>query len=195
MPDPNYTALLVLLDRSGSMSLIANAMVGAVSKLLNEQAKAPGLITADLVIFDHEIERTHHLADPANITLELIPRGGTALYDVVGSSIWEFSTYISSLPDHARPSTVQVVIVTDGVDTASVEYTPETVRSIVSKHEDAGWQFTFLGVSLDVDGAARDLGTRRGTAVAFERTSASVGFALAETSRHLFRQRMTTGRS
>ena len=191
MSDPNFTALLLIVDRSGSMTPIADAMSGAMSKLLKEQAALPGLTTVDMILFDHEMVRTHHLADPAQVQIELIPRGGTALYDAVGLAVFDFAAYIHSLPEHARPATVQVVIVTDGEDTASVEYSPEAVQALVQPREAEGWLFLFLGGDLDAEQAAEDLGTARANSIAFERSDASVRGALAQTSHRMAEGRPT----
>ena len=53
MTDPNYTAMLLVIDRSGSMSLIRDEMIGGVQTLLREQAGQPGLLTVDVVTFDN----------------------------------------------------------------------------------------------------------------------------------------------
>lgn len=185
MPDPTYTAILVILDRSGSMIEIAEPMSQALSALLKEQAALPGLCTLDLVQFDHIAERVHHLADPAQVEVELIPRGGTALYDAIGLAFFDFTSYIRSLPEHARPATIQVVIVSDCEDTRSTEYSAETVRALVQAREADGWQSTFLGAGLDAEEAAEDMGTARANGVTFDRDARSVRLALAQTSRRM----------
>ena len=63
MTDPNYTALLLVIDRSGSMIAIRDAMVDALNRLLAEQSALDGLLTVDVVIFDGVIEHTHTMAD------------------------------------------------------------------------------------------------------------------------------------
>ena len=52
MPDSNYTALLIVLDRSGSMSSIRDDMVGGLEEMLRIHAAEPGLLTVDVVTFD-----------------------------------------------------------------------------------------------------------------------------------------------
>ena len=60
MTDPNYTALLVVVDRSGSMSNIREDMVGGLRSLIATQAAAPGRLTIDLWSFDDVVENEVH---------------------------------------------------------------------------------------------------------------------------------------
>lgn len=148
MTDPNYTALLIVLDRSGSMSPIRDDMVGGLEHMLADQAAHPGMLTVDLITFDTEIEHTHSFAAPSDVKVLLEPRGGTALYDAVGLSINGFGAALTALPEHARPSVVQVIIVTDGFENSSHEYRLDTVRALIKQQtEKYGWEFVFLGES------------------------------------------------
>ena len=83
MTDPNYTAMLLVIDRSGSMAGIRDDMVGGLTTMLAEQAVEPGLLTVDIVTFDTEIEIQCSLADPKDVTVTLEPRGRTALFDAI----------------------------------------------------------------------------------------------------------------
>ena len=159
MTDSNYTALLIVLDRSGSMSSIRNDMVGGLDELLRTHAKEPGLLTVDVVTFDDRIEVTHHFAQPNDVHIELVPRGSTALHDAMGFAINDFGAELAFLPEHARPGNVQVIIVTDGEENASLEYTADTVRKLV-KHqiEQYNWDFLFLGADQDAVLTASQLG-------------------------------------
>ena len=44
MTDPTYTALLLIIDRSGSMQAIRDDMVGGLESLLAQQAALPGRV-------------------------------------------------------------------------------------------------------------------------------------------------------
>ena len=68
--DKNYTAMLLVVDRSGSMASIRAEMEESLQALLAEQAKEPGLTTVDLATFDTAYELTHRMADPANVKVE-----------------------------------------------------------------------------------------------------------------------------
>lgn len=159
MTDPNYSALLLIVDRSGSMSTIRDDMVGGLEQLLAEQSAQPGMLTVDVFTFDDAIEHTHAFAEPSSVRIELEPRGMTALFDAVGIAVTDFGARLAELPEHARPDTVQVVIVTDGEENASREYAVDRVRELITQQTDAyGWEFVFLGANQDAVLAARAMG-------------------------------------
>jgi Mg-chelatase subunit ChlD len=164
MTDPNYTAMLLVIDRSGSMVGIRNDMVGGLTTMLAEQAAQPGMLTVDIVTFDDVIEWQCSMADPASVRVVLEPRGGTALFDAIGMSVLQFGRILEALPEHARPETVQVVVVTDGHENSSREYRPDAVRALVKQQtEQYRWDFVFLGANQDA--------VLTGTALGFEADS------------------------
>ncbi|WP_193509123.1 vWA domain-containing protein [Cryobacterium sp. BB736] len=150
MADENYTTTLLVIDRSGSMATIRDEMVGALTTLLEKQAAEEGMLTVDMVTFDNVIERQDHFADPQDVVIRLEPRGGTALYDALGISIGEFGRELAALPAHARPGTVQVVVVTDGEENSSQEYSLDAVRALITEQKEKySWDFVFLGANQD----------------------------------------------
>ncbi|MGM1028981.1 MAG: VWA domain-containing protein [Actinomycetota bacterium] len=195
MADANYTALHIVLDRSGSMSSIRDDMVGALEHMLKEQAAQPGLLTVDVVTFDNELEHTHAWAAPEDVTIELQPRGGTALYDAVGTVINGFDQRIEALPEHARPGNVQVVIVTDGYDNQSREYNSDIVQSLVQRQRDRGWEFTFLGADQDAALTAKGLGIDAASAITFTRDRGNIDASINMTSTLLTQTRRRAPRA
>lgn len=175
MTDSYYTAVLIVLDRSGSMAGIRDDMVGGLEQLLRTHAAEPGLLTVDIVTFDDRIEVSHHFANPSEVSVELVPRGMTALHDAMGYALNGFGAQLAALPEHARPGNVQVIVVTDGYENASKEYTAETVRRLVVTQTDTyGWDFVFLGADQDAVLTAADLGIAAGKAMTYARGSENV---------------------
>ncbi len=168
MTDPNYTAMLLVVDRSGSMTDIRDDMVGGLTTMLAEQAAEPGLLTVDIVTFDTEIELQCSLADPKDVTIRLEPRGGTALFDAIGQSVTAFGRVLAALPEHARPETVQVVVVTDGEENSSREYPLDAVRTLVTQQKERySWDFVFLGANQDAVFSGERLGFDAGSSMTF----------------------------
>lgn len=177
MTDANFTGLLVILDRSGSMSSIRDDMVGGLETMLADQAKQPGILTVDITMFDDKIEHTHSFASPESVKVVLEPRGSTALFDAMGIGINRYAAAIKALPTHARPANVQVVVITDGQENASREYSAKAVRQLVEKYsgEKYGWDFVFLGADRDAVFAARDLGIDLDKSMYFRADGDAVG--------------------
>ena len=196
MSDPNYTALLLVIDRSGSMSSIRDDMVGGLTGLLEEQKKQPGLLTLSIVSFDNQVELTHRMADPEGVSIELDPRGSTALYDAVGVGINTLQADIDALPEHARPSTVQVIVVTDGEENASGEYSGQTIKHLITeKTKTHNWDFVFLGANQDAIMTAAELGIQADSSMTYSPMGPGVTNATSSASRYVSdrRQGRTTG--
>ena len=175
MTDPNYTAMLLVIDRSGSMATIRDDMVGGTEQMLREQAAQPGMLTVDVVTFDNVVEWQHSFASASDVRIELVPRGSTALFDALGGAIGHFGQKLAELPEHARPGVVTVVVVTDGEENASVEWTAESVTKSVEHQRDAyGWDFVFLGANQDAALAARRIGIDADSALNFAAAPAAV---------------------
>jgi hypothetical protein len=185
MSDPNYTALMLIIDRSGSMSSIRDDMVGGLTTLVEEQRKQPGLLTISMVSFDNQIELQHQMAAPSAVNIQLEPRGGTALYDAMGFGLNTLQADIDALPDHAKPETVQVVVVTDGHENASAEYSGKTVKQLVTEKTKNNWDIVFLGANQDAVMKAAELGIDRDRSMSYGANLAGVTNATESLSRYV----------
>lgn len=186
MTDPNYTAMLLVIDRSGSMTSIRDDMVGGLTTLVAEQAAQPGMLTLDVVTFDDTVEWQCSLADAGTVTIALEPRGMTSLFDAIGLSVTEFGRTLSALPEHARPETVQVVVVTDGDENSSREYRADAVRALVTQQkEHYGWDFVFLGANQDAVLTGATLGFDNDSSMTYAAEPGAVGSLHTHLSRYV----------
>ena len=175
MTDPNYTAMLLVIDRSGSMDTIRDDMVGGLTAMLAQQAAEPGILTVDIVTFDTEIELQCTMSNPSDVAIVLEPRGGTALFDAIGMSVTGFGRTLAALPEHARPETVQVVVVTDGEENSSRKFSSRAVRALVTQQKEKySWDFVFLGTNQDAVMAGQHLGFDAGSSMTFAPGAAGV---------------------
>lgn len=186
MSDPHYTALMLIIDRSGSMSSIKNDMVGGLTTLVEEQKKQPGLLTISVVSFDNQVELQHQMAAPSSVSIQLEPRGATALYDAVGFGLNTMQADIDALPDHAKPATVQIVVVTDGHENASGEYSGKTIKQLVTeKTNRLNWDVVFLGANQDAVMKAAELGIERDRSMTYEANGSGVSSATESLNRYV----------
>ena len=186
MTDPNYTALLLIVDRSGSMESIKLDMEGGLNALIADQLAEPGLLTVDLFTFDTEVKHECSLTDPKDLQIKIEPRGGTALYDAIGIGVTEFGRSLAAMPEHARPETVQVIVVTDGEENSSVEYKASAIKKLVlSQKDDYKWDFVFLGANQDAVLNGVDLGFDAGSALTFAPGAIGVDASAKSMSRYM----------
>lgn len=147
--------LSVLLDRSGSMVSIATDMMGGFQTFIEEQRQAPGAARISLVQFDGQ--------DPFEVLIDgedlrttrldarkYLPRGNTPLLDAVGRMIARVDAGVAERKALGLEDEDQVVlIITDGLENASTEYTLAAVKGLIEARRAAGWVFVFLGADQD----------------------------------------------
>lgn len=148
-----------LVDRSGSMASIRNDVIGGFNTFLADQQKEPGTCNLTLAQFDTggfdiliscQDIHTVREATPADFQ----PRGGTPLLDAIGKLVAHASARTVDNPTEQ----VIVVILTDGHENASQEYTNESIRSLITAKEAAGWVFVYLGANVDAFSQASAMG-------------------------------------
>ena len=156
------TEIAFILDRSGSMRDVVSDTIGGYNSVLERQKELPGEALVTTVLFDHRYELLHdriNLKGVAPITREdYYVRGTTALLDAVGHTITKLDNAQAHTADAERPEKTLVVIITDGLENASREYTLDVVRKLVEAKKEAGWEFLFLGANIDSFSSARSFG-------------------------------------
>lgn len=191
MTNPNYTALLFIIDRSGSMSPIKDDMEGGIKTLLEDQKEIDGDVTVDFAYFDTEFIYDQKLASLTAAAPKIVPRGGTALYDAIVRASVEFGESLAAMEEDKRPGKVLVAIVTDGYENSSRESTIEDVKKVIeTQQNDYSWQYIFLGANQDAIMTAKSFGMARGSAMTFDYSSAGAHTATRGMSNYIsgFRQ-------
>lgn len=175
MTNPDYTALLFIIDRSGSMINIYEDMEGGVTTVLREQAAVGPYTTVDIVYFNDEFLYPVKGLPAEEAEVHIEPRGMTALYDAIVRGTRLFGERLASIPEENRPGTVIAAIVTDGYENASVESTAEDVKKVIAEQRDKyNWQFMFLGANQDAIQTAGGLGIRSNDAFTYKASTAGV---------------------
>lgn len=174
MTNPDYTAILFIIDRSGSMYSIKNDMEGGINAVLEEQKALPGEVTVDVAYFDQELIYDEKFLSLDSASIKIEPRGSTALHDAIVVSTTKFGDALSQLPEADRPGNVLVIIVTDGHENASKESSISDVKSIITKQQDVyNWEFLFLGANQDALETGRSFGLLDGSSMTY--TASHIG--------------------
>lgn len=150
MTNPDYTHIAVVLDRSGSMSACEKDMRNGLDAFFKSQAKLPGKCLVDFAQFDTVYETVYTDREISEAKTVLHPRGLTALVDAIGHTITNLGEKLKAMAEDDRPGTVIVVVVTDGGENASKEWTAERVKELIEQQTNQwNWNFTFLGANID----------------------------------------------
>lgn len=159
----DYTHILIVLDASGSMSSIQDDIKGSFNEFLKKQREEPGKTVFDLYQFSDEAKRIVRSADLAKFRDDLMAKyvctGCTALNDAVCTAIDTIGREFSGMPEAERPEHVLCVIITDGMENASREFTTKDVRDRIKHQQDVySWDFRFLAANQDAFEAGESIG-------------------------------------
>ena len=184
-PTNRVKEIAFVLDRSGSMAKRAKQAIDGFNDLLESSQKAPCDARLTLVLFDHEYIVTHD-GRPIQEVQKLDedsyqPRGRTALYDAIGRTINAVGERLDHTPKRNRPSGVLIVILTDGLDNESEEFSLEQIKTMILQRET--WEFNFLGAGQDAKRVAASLGIAPENVTQFPETPQGVTMAFQTASR------------
>lgn len=168
--------LIFIVDRSGSMSSIASEMEKAISKVIKDQKSSGNDILVTYVRFDDHYEEVFadkSIQDIDGIRIE--SRGCTALLDALGRTINNFERRMNNLSDEDKPEKALFVIITDGQENASKEFSRSQVFEIIAKiKRDHKWDFTFIGANQDSISEGSSIGVVRGSSLNFAASAGGV---------------------
>lgn len=148
----------VLLDRSGSMQVNKAETISAFNKYVKQtQSNFKGRFT--LTQFDSQgIDTPQKNVKIKEITTlddhTYQPRGATPLLDAIGQTIHAMDT--------EGFDNVIFVILTDGEENASNEYTKAGIKQLLEEKQALGWQVAYLGAHADAFSEASSIGIRAG---------------------------------
>jgi len=172
----NYTDIILVLDRSGSMDAVRADTIGGVNRFIEEQQKVPGEARWSLFQFDTEYDR---LADAVEMQeakpldeKTFVPRGNTCLYGAIGRAIGDTGERLKGMREEERPGRVVFVIVTDGQENSSHlhewsrRHTAESIKADIERQSGVyKWHFVYIGANQDAIMEAGNIGIGAGNAL------------------------------
>ena len=173
---PSRIELVMILDKSGSMHGLEADTIGGFNAMIEKEKKLGIDVRVTTVLFNDKMDRLYEHREIRSVrplTERTYETGGTtALLDAVGDTILHMER--SGAADR-QGTKVIFVIITDGMENASTEFTKAKVKELISdKQEKAGWDFIYLGANIDAAEEADAIGVRKANAVTYKNTSSGV---------------------
>ena len=168
----------ILVDKSGSMSDCIDQTINGfneqIAKIREMVLEFPEqLMTIGLTTFNIRVSHLYYMK-PVEHAYKMDernyqPDGSTAMLDAMAETMKELSL-LQQQSNEQIPTTVVMVILTDGYENASRRYTLKNVKEMVEEREASGtWTFSFLGATLDAVDVAEQMSIRRENSISFEK--------------------------
>ncbi len=196
MTDANYTHITVLLDESGSMGSLAEDTRGGFNSFLEEQQAIDGKATMTVCKFSSSHGRYPgyqilcSMLDISSVepltSISYRPGGGTALLDAMGKCITDLKNDLQRLPEDKRPGKVLFLVITDGEENSSREWSKAKIAEMIKHQEEVyKWNFLYLGANVDAFAESSAIGIRSSNAIGYTASSKGIGAAYNVVSRGL----------
>jgi uncharacterized protein with von Willebrand factor type A (vWA) domain len=155
------TLVSLLLDESSSMTSCKPQTISGFNEyLVSLGNRKYGEVLFTLTKFNSSRTAVVYAGDPVSKIAKLTdynytPDSTTPLLDAIGKTIVSVQASLNSRKD--KPA-VLVVIMTDGQENASREYTKEAVNKLIDDKKKEGWTFVFLAAGQDAIASAAQYG-------------------------------------
>jgi uncharacterized protein YegL len=128
--------------------------IGGFNSMLQKQKALDGECRITTVLFDNHYELLHDRLDLRAVSpiteKEYYVGGSTALLDAIGRTIRKLVNVQRSTAEDYRAGKVLFIIITDGMENASREFSSQQVKAMIEQEKRLyGWEFIFLGANID----------------------------------------------
>lgn len=159
----NFIHICFVIDESGSMSGTEGDVIGGFKRVIDEQkANSAGTCSVTYYTFDHNVKKLYmgkDIKDVEYIDDKYHPGGCTALFDAVGTAIDEVGKWLDGMKEEDKPEKNLIVVMTDGGENSSKEYSASKVKEMIKHQEDKyNWEFIYMGSDLTNANDANSLG-------------------------------------
>lgn len=178
------TLIQFVLDETGSMSWCKAATISSFNEYIGSQRTVNDGLTCSVSLNkfsdvggirmysgsnDYKkpsaIRNVYDSVDIQNVQplteSSYMPNGGTNLYDAIGETIAHLDRTVKDSQN------VLVVIMTDGAENASREYTAQQIKSLITERQAKGWTFVYLGANQDAWSVGSTLGLAKGQTMSY----------------------------
>lgn len=177
----------IVLDETGSMLYKKDITLSGLNEYIGTVRNKKPKARLTVIAFNSSDTRTMiddvKLKNVPEITgADYHPRDTTPLYDAVGAAIVAIDKSLEK-----KSGNVLFIIVTDGLENASMEYTRDDVFGMIKKRKKDGWTFAFLGADQDAFAASAKFGISHGSTISHAgvKTAETMYAAAVATVQHI----------
>lgn len=156
----------VVMDESGSMESAKDGTISGFNEYLQDRQDDAKNVPVWIWLTKFNIDKTimYNGVDAREVkplTKETYtPRGGTALLDAVGSTIFSIEARLAE--QKVQPKVI-VMIMTDGEENASRFFASQNIKELIRvKTAEGNWTFTYMGANQDSWDVSAKLGISKG---------------------------------
>ena len=155
--------LVFIIDKSGSMYQSTQDVICGFNKIIDEQKEIKdGKVTVSLYTFNEKVTEEYLGIDINDIKeFKYNASGLTAMNDGIGVGIDNVGKWLHAkdVNGEEMPGKTLVVVMTDGIENASREYSLKTVQEKIKEQtEKYSWEFMYQGTDITTSKAADELG-------------------------------------
>ena len=136
---PSHVEMVLVLDESGSMSNLTNDTIGGFNSMIEKEKKLDVDAHVTTVLFNDQYKMLYNrreLKDVRKMTdKDYTPGGMTALLDAVGRTIHKMDM-VAGIHRKDKGNKVLFVIITDGEENDSKEYTYADVKKLIKDRQE-----------------------------------------------------------
>lgn len=189
--EPGSILIGFVLDKSGSMETVRAATIDGFNEFITDQVAHPGDAYLTLAMFDESYylvaEAVPLREMPAMTPGNYTPSGCTALYDAMARTMSVMQAQVDAMTE--KPDQVLLVVMTDGLENASREFTRQQVFEMVNERRAAGWEVLYLGANQDSYAEGATVGVAPAAASNWEQTDVGQRANYKRASRAVARMR------
>jgi len=156
--------VVAIIDRSGSMCGKEQDTIGGVNsslEIIKQDLKPHEQVNVSIKLFDHEeklLIRSLNIKEVRPIELrQFVPRGQTALYDAIGSTLTYFME--KKLHNPTCYNTCLIYVATDGCENCSKNFNAKSLKKLItSAQESYNIELIYLGANQDAIFEASKIG-------------------------------------
>lgn len=154
------TLVIFILDETQSMTYCYDATISGFNEYVDTLKEGKDKVKMTLTKFNsasiETVFKNKAISRVPKLDKETYrPASMTNLYDVIGQTVKATEMYIDR---KKKKPAVLMVIMTDGQENCSKEYSRDAVKDLISEKENDGWKFAYLGANQDAWDAGHSIG-------------------------------------